>query len=231
MRSLRQPATTLPERNLGARSKIYESDLVPTGSECRFRIEASRAVLIAVRTNIRVLPKEYDNRCTRTHAPRWNFGSEIEFRETGVLLTAAPSASPLPRHSRHLSAGEEGSGRNRGAGKAEEEMTGGSRGGADHGGAAERGLFWKLPVARSRELGKLGPGMGLGAGCGVGFGLGLYGGAGLGVGFPGLQFGFGVGAGCGVGLGFGYGVGRGVAVDEHRRYSNVGHPMGALPSQ
>ncbi|MQM21876.1 hypothetical protein Taro_054922 [Colocasia esculenta] len=57
MRSNRQPTTTLPERNFGARPKISESDLVPTGSKCRFRIGDSRAIPIAARKNIRVLPK------------------------------------------------------------------------------------------------------------------------------------------------------------------------------
>ncbi|KAJ4953638.1 hypothetical protein NE237_030470 [Protea cynaroides] len=98
----------------------------------------------------------------------------------------------------------------------------------------EKGLLWKLPVLKSKNLGKLGPGFGLGAGCGFGIGLGLLGGVGLGPGIPGLQLGFGVGAGCGVGLGFGYGVGRGVAHDEYRRYSNVGqlfHSSRNLPSQ
>ncbi|XP_031490751.1 uncharacterized protein LOC116257878 isoform X1 [Nymphaea colorata] len=85
-----------------------------------------------------------------------------------------------------------------------------------------KGLLWKLPVVKSRHLGKLGPGFGYGAGCGVGLGIGLLGGAGLGFGIPGLQFGFGVGAGCGIGIGFGYGVGRGIAYDENRRYTNVG---------
>ncbi|KAJ8770012.1 hypothetical protein K2173_009095 [Erythroxylum novogranatense] len=94
-----------------------------------------------------------------------------------------------------------------GAGRSEEE---------------EKGLLWKLPEVRLKDLGKVGPGFGLGAGCGVGFGVGLVGGVGIGPGIPGLQFGFGVGAGCGVGYGFGYGVGRGVAHDDKRRYSNIG---------
>ncbi|CAN6458240.1 unnamed protein product [Victoria cruziana] len=86
----------------------------------------------------------------------------------------------------------------------------------------DKGLLWKLPVVKSRHLGKLGPGFGYGAGCGVGIGIGLLGGAGLGFGIPGLQFGFGVGSGCGIGMGFGYGVGRGIAYDENRRYTNIG---------
>ncbi|MQM23177.1 hypothetical protein Taro_056240 [Colocasia esculenta] len=65
-----EPATTLPERNLGARPKISESNLVSTGSKCRFQIGDSRAVSIAVRKNIRILPKGYNNRCISTHAPR-----------------------------------------------------------------------------------------------------------------------------------------------------------------
>ena len=40
----------------------------------------------------------------------------------------------------------------------------------------EKGLLWKLPVIKSRDLGKLGPAFGVGAGCGVGFGVGLLGG-------------------------------------------------------
>ncbi|MQL98332.1 hypothetical protein Taro_031043 [Colocasia esculenta] len=75
MRSHRQPATTLPERNLGAGPEISECDLVPTVSKCRFRIGASRMV--------------YDNRCTSTHAPRRNFGPGTEFRETSALSTVS----------------------------------------------------------------------------------------------------------------------------------------------
>jgi len=40
----------------------------------------------------------------------------------------------------------------------------------------EKGLLWKLPVLKSSNLGKLGPGFGVGAGCGLGFGIGLLGG-------------------------------------------------------
>ncbi|XP_042487641.1 keratin, type I cytoskeletal 14 [Macadamia integrifolia] len=99
--------------------------------------------------------------------------------------------------------------------------------GIDPSNDSDKGLLWrKLPVLKSKHLGKLGPGFGLGAGCGFGIGVGFLGGVGLGPGIPGLQIGFGVGAGCGVGLGFGYGVGKGVAHDEYRRYTNVG-----LPSQ
>ncbi|PKU74071.1 keratin-associated protein 19-2 [Dendrobium catenatum] len=97
-----------------------------------------------------------------------------------------------------------------------------------------KGLLWRLPVVKSKNLGKLGPGFGFGAGCGVGVGVGLFGGAGLGAGFPGLQFGVGIGAGCGIGFGFGYGMGKGIAYDENRRYSNVGKLFrgnGNLPSQ
>ncbi|MQL99226.1 hypothetical protein Taro_031947 [Colocasia esculenta] len=89
MRSHRRPATTLPERNLGTRLKISESDLVLTGSKRRFQIGASRAVTIAGRTNIRLLPNGCDNRCTSTHAPQCNFGPRIEFRETSVLSTVS----------------------------------------------------------------------------------------------------------------------------------------------
>ncbi|KAL6268891.1 hypothetical protein ACE6H2_025802 [Prunus campanulata] len=86
-----------------------------------------------------------------------------------------------------------------------------------------KGLLWKLPVIKTPQLGKVGPAFGVGVGCGLGFGVGLLGGLGFGPGIPGLQVGFGLGAGCGVGLGFGYGVGKGVAHDDHRRYSNVGN--------
>nr|CAD1842189.1 unnamed protein product [Ananas comosus var. bracteatus] len=101
-------------------------------------------------------------------------------------------------------------------------------------GRGEKGLLWKLPEVKSKDLGKLGPGFGFGAGCGVGFGIGLFGGAGLGAGFPGLQFGLGIGAGCGIGLGFGYGLGKGVAYDDKKKYSNVGklfQDATNLPSQ
>ncbi|MQM23680.1 hypothetical protein Taro_056747 [Colocasia esculenta] len=64
IRSHRHPATTLPERNLGAGPEISESDLVPIGMKCRFRIGDSRAVPIAMRTNIRVLPKGGENNLT-----------------------------------------------------------------------------------------------------------------------------------------------------------------------
>ena len=40
----------------------------------------------------------------------------------------------------------------------------------------DRGLIWRLPLIRSKELGKLGPAVGFGAGCGFGLGLGLLGG-------------------------------------------------------
>ncbi|KAL7118402.1 hypothetical protein ACP275_03G134200 [Erythranthe tilingii] len=86
----------------------------------------------------------------------------------------------------------------------------------------EKGLLWKLPAVKSKELGKIGPGFGIGAGCGLGFGVGLIGGTGFGPGIPGLQLGFGFGGGCGVGLGFGYGLGKGIAYDGNRRHSNVG---------
>ncbi|XP_071733318.1 uncharacterized protein [Rutidosis leptorrhynchoides] len=98
----------------------------------------------------------------------------------------------------------------------------------------DKGILWKLPVAYSNKLGKLGPAFGLGAGCGLGFGVGLIGGAGFGPGIPGLQLAFGFGAGCGVGLGFGYGAGRGIAYDEYRKHSNVGKLFsgpGNLPTQ
>ncbi|XP_008775564.1 glycine-rich cell wall structural protein-like [Phoenix dactylifera] len=97
-----------------------------------------------------------------------------------------------------------------------------------------RGLLWNLPVLKSKDFGKLGPGIGYGAGCGVGVGIGLLGGAGIGAGFPGLQFGFGLGAGCGIGIGFGYGAGKGIAYDENRRYTNVGklfHGRGNIPPE
>ncbi|KAG6492062.1 chorion class B protein M3A5-like [Zingiber officinale] len=103
---------------------------------------------------------------------------------------------------------------------------------------AVKGLAWRLPVLKTQDLGKIGPGLGVGAGCGVGVGFGLFGGAGLGIGMPGLHFGVGAGVGCGIGLGFGYGVGKGVAFDENGKYTNVGklfqrnvasnHQIGAL---
>lgn len=91
-----------------------------------------------------------------------------------------------------------------------------------------KGILWKLPVVKNKDLGKLGPGFGAGVGCGVGFGVGLSGGLcfGFGAGFPGLQIGFGVGGGCGIGIGFGYGVGRGVGYDERKKYSNAGKMFG-----
>ncbi|KAJ8484228.1 hypothetical protein OPV22_016713 [Ensete ventricosum] len=86
-----------------------------------------------------------------------------------------------------------------------------------------KGFVWKLPVVKTDDLGKLGPGLSFGAGCGVGVGIGLFGGAGLGAGFPGLRFGIGAGAGCGIGLGFGYGMGKGVAFDDDNgKHTNVG---------
>ncbi|GER27638.1 glycine-rich protein [Striga asiatica] len=98
----------------------------------------------------------------------------------------------------------------------------------------EKGLLWKLPAVKSRQLGKMGPAFGVGAGCGFGFAVGLIGGTGFGPGVPGLQFGFGFGVGCGVGLGFGYGVGRGIAYDGSYKYSNVGkflNKRGDVPLQ
>ncbi|CAN8246641.1 unnamed protein product [Cochlearia groenlandica] len=88
----------------------------------------------------------------------------------------------------------------------------------------DKGLLWKLPQIRIRDVGKVGPALGLGLGCGFGFGAGLIGGLGFGPGVPGLQFGLGFGAGCGIGVGFGYGVGRGAAYDHSRSYHNVGKP-------
>ncbi|KAI9092544.1 hypothetical protein K1719_027672 [Acacia pycnantha] len=97
----------------------------------------------------------------------------------------------------------------------------------------EKGLLWKLPVLKSRNLGKVGPAFGVGVGCGFGVGVGLLGGVGIGPGIPGLQIGYGFGAGCGAGLGFGYGAGRGIAQDENKRYSNVGNLFRSsdIPSQ
>lgn len=46
------------------------------------------------------------------------------------------------------------------------------------GGGEEKGLLWRLPVLKAKDLGKVGPGIGFGAGCGVGFGVGLVGGGG-----------------------------------------------------
>lgn len=47
---------------------------------------------------------------------------------------------------------------------------------ADMDGDDERGLIWRLPVVKTNDLGKLGPGFAIGAGCGLGFGVGLIGG-------------------------------------------------------
>ncbi|MQM22841.1 hypothetical protein Taro_055899 [Colocasia esculenta] len=55
----------------------------------RPRNDASRAVPIAGRTNICILPKGYDNRCTSTHAPGRNFDPETEFHETSALSTVS----------------------------------------------------------------------------------------------------------------------------------------------
>lgn len=41
---------------------------------------------------------------------------------------------------------------------------------------ADKGLIWKLPVLKTKELGKIGPAFAFGAGCGFGFGVGLIGG-------------------------------------------------------
>lgn len=40
----------------------------------------------------------------------------------------------------------------------------------------DKGLIWKLPQLKFKEVGKVGPAFGLGAGCGLGFGIGLVGG-------------------------------------------------------
>lgn len=48
--------------------------------------------------------------------------------------------------------------------------------GADDDDDDDRGFLWRLPVVKSKQLGKLGPGFGVGVGCGVGFGVGLLGG-------------------------------------------------------
>ncbi|CAN4127434.1 unnamed protein product [Withania somnifera] len=94
----------------------------------------------------------------------------------------------------------------------------------------EKGLLWKLPIIKSKQFGKIGPGFGLGIGCGFGLGIGLIGGTGFGPGLPGLQLGFGLGAGCGIGVGFGYAIGRGFAYDDNRRYSNVGKIFHGRPN-
>jgi hypothetical protein len=41
---------------------------------------------------------------------------------------------------------------------------------------SKRGLAWKLPLVKSKELGKIGPAMGYGIGCGFGLGAGIIGG-------------------------------------------------------
>ena len=40
----------------------------------------------------------------------------------------------------------------------------------------DKGLLWKLPVIKSKQVGKLGPGFGFGGGCGFGLGAGIIGG-------------------------------------------------------
>lgn len=40
----------------------------------------------------------------------------------------------------------------------------------------DKGLLWKLPQVRIKDVGKVGPAFGLGFGCGFGFGAGLIGG-------------------------------------------------------
>lgn len=40
----------------------------------------------------------------------------------------------------------------------------------------DKALIWKLPVIKSKDLGKLGPAFGYGVGCGFGLGVGLLGG-------------------------------------------------------
>lgn len=40
----------------------------------------------------------------------------------------------------------------------------------------EKGLIWKLPQIKLKDLGKVGPAFGAGIGCGVGVGVGLVGG-------------------------------------------------------
>ncbi|XP_004250103.1 protein TRIGALACTOSYLDIACYLGLYCEROL 5, chloroplastic [Solanum lycopersicum] len=99
-----------------------------------------------------------------------------------------------------------------------------------NGGDEEKGLIWKLPIVKSKHLGKIGPGFGIGVGCGFGIGIGLIGGTGFGPGLPGLQLGFGLGAGCGIGVGFGYAVGRGYGYDDNRRYSNAGTRPASFPN-
>ncbi|KAL0437871.1 UNVERIFIED_CONTAM: hypothetical protein Slati_2270100 [Sesamum latifolium] len=98
----------------------------------------------------------------------------------------------------------------------------------------EKGLLWKLPAVKSKQLGSLDLPLALALAAGLVSPSGSLEGTGFGPGIPGLQLGFGLGAGCGVGLGFGYGVGRGIAYDENRRYTNVGkffHNRGDFPVQ
>lgn len=40
----------------------------------------------------------------------------------------------------------------------------------------DKGLLWRLPKVRIKDVGKVGPAFGLGFGCGFGFGAGLIGG-------------------------------------------------------
>lgn len=48
--------------------------------------------------------------------------------------------------------------------------------GKEMNGEDDKGLVWKLPEVRSRELGKVGPAFGVGIGCGFGLAIGLIGG-------------------------------------------------------
>ncbi|MQL73594.1 hypothetical protein Taro_005925 [Colocasia esculenta] len=87
--SLQEPATRLPERNLGIGPEISESDLVLTGLKCQFRNGASREVPVVGRRNFRILPKWCDNQCATTHTPGSNFSFGMEFNETSVLSTVS----------------------------------------------------------------------------------------------------------------------------------------------
>ncbi|MQM14828.1 hypothetical protein Taro_047764, partial [Colocasia esculenta] len=89
IRSHWQPVTTLPERNLGAGPKISESDLVLTGSKCRFRIWDSQAVPITARKISTSYPRSTTIGVLVHTLRGCNFGSDTEFLKTSVLSTVS----------------------------------------------------------------------------------------------------------------------------------------------
>ncbi|KAF8105959.1 hypothetical protein N665_0150s0009 [Sinapis alba] len=87
----------------------------------------------------------------------------------------------------------------------------------------DKGLLWKLPQVRIKDVGKVGPAFGLVFGCGFGFGAGLI--EDSNQEFLDYSLVLGFGADCGIGVGFGYGIGRGAAYDHSRSYYNIGKPF------